>query len=77
MTPRIALSAASERTTTPAISTLMQMALANPDLVTLAAGFVDQQSLPHEITARVTSEILHDPVETVRLPPTLISAANK
>ncbi len=52
MTPRIALSAASERTTTPAISTLMQMALANPDLVSLAAGFVDQATLPVALTAR-------------------------
>ena len=31
----------------------MQTALANPGLISLAAGFVDQQSLPHEITARV------------------------
>ena len=46
MTMRIALSAASERTMSPAISTLMRMALANPDLISLAAGFVDQRSLP-------------------------------
>ncbi|WP_435005907.1 PLP-dependent aminotransferase family protein [Tundrisphaera lichenicola] len=41
----------------------MQTALANPGLISLAAGFVDQQSLPHEITARVLAEILGDPVE--------------
>src|SRR5436305_374368 len=41
----------------------MQTALANPGLISLAAGFVDQQSLPHEATARVASEILGDPVE--------------
>jgi 2-aminoadipate transaminase len=46
MTPRINLSAASNRTTSPAISTLMHMALADPSLISLAAGFVDQASLP-------------------------------
>ncbi len=48
MTPRNILSAASERTSPPPISTLMQMALATPGLISLAAGFVDQQSLPVE-----------------------------
>jgi 2-aminoadipate transaminase len=52
MTPRISLSAASERTTTPAISTLMEKALADPGLISLAAGFVDQESLPVGATAR-------------------------
>jgi 2-aminoadipate transaminase len=41
----------------------MQTALANPGLISLAAGFVDQQSLPHEATARVAAEILTDPVQ--------------
>jgi hypothetical protein len=31
---------------TPAISDLMRLALARPELISLAAGFVDQQSLP-------------------------------
>ncbi len=63
MTPKIPLSAASARTEPPVISEFMQTALANPGLVSLAAGFVDQQSLPVEATARVAAEILGDPVE--------------
>ena len=63
MTPKVPLSAASSRTEPPVISEFMQTALANPGLISLAAGFVDQQSLPHEATARVVAEILGDPVE--------------
>ncbi len=63
MIPKIPLSAASSRTEPPVISEFMQTALANPGLISLAAGFVDQQSLPHEATARIASEILCDPVE--------------
>ena len=63
MIPKIPLSAASDRTEPPVISEFMQTALANPGLVSLAAGFVDQQSLPVEATARVAAEILGDPVE--------------
>ena len=63
MTTKIPLSAAANRTEPPVISEFMQTALANPGLISLAAGFVDQQSLPHEATARVASEILGDPVE--------------
>ncbi len=57
------LSAAASRTDPPVISEFMQTALANPGLVSLAAGFVDQLSLPHQETARVAAEILNDPVE--------------
>jgi 2-aminoadipate transaminase len=63
MTPKILLSAASNRTEPPVISEFMQTALANPGLISLAAGFVDQQSLPYEATAQVASEILGDPFE--------------
>ncbi len=38
----------------------MQAALANPDLISLAAGFVDQQSLPVEATARAVAAVLGD-----------------
>ncbi len=41
----------------------MQAALANPALISLAAGFVDQESLPAAATARVMTEVLNDPVE--------------
>lgn len=63
MTPRIALSVASERTTTPAISTLMQMALAYPGLVSLAAGFVDQLTLPVAATAGEVASLAADAAE--------------
>jgi 2-aminoadipate transaminase len=39
----------------------MQTALENPEIVSLAAGFVDQRSLPVEITAEAVSELLGDP----------------
>lgn len=63
MTMRISLSAASERTTTPAISALMQMALADPNLISLAAGFVDQQSLPVEAAGAAERAIAADVAE--------------
>jgi len=45
----------------PIASRLMARALANPDLVSLAAGFVDQQSLPVETTAQALVTICSDP----------------
>jgi 2-aminoadipate transaminase len=63
MTPPLTLSAASQRTSPPVITTLMQAALADPALISLAAGFVDQDSLPNEATAQAVAEILADPVE--------------
>lgn len=41
----------------------MQAALANPALISLAAGFVDQESLPAEATARAVAEVLAHPVD--------------
>ena len=58
MTLRIPLSKAASRTSAPSITTLMQTALENPGMVSLAAGFVDQQSLPVEATARALSVML-------------------
>ena len=63
MTPRILLSATSDRTTPPAISALMQMALAQPGLISLAAGFVDQGSLPVGVTASAVKELEADVVK--------------
>jgi 2-aminoadipate transaminase len=63
MTSRIELSASARRTYPPSISHLMQTALENPGIVSLAAGFVDQQSLPVEIVARAASEILGDSLD--------------
>jgi 2-aminoadipate transaminase len=66
MTPTPTLSAAARRTSPPMISSLMQTALANPALISLAAGFVDQESLPAEATAAAVAELLADPVESRR-----------
>lgn len=63
MTPNVPLSSASKRTRPPAISELMRLALANPDLISLAAGFVDQASLPYETTGRAIAAMLSDPIE--------------
>src|SRR6185312_15844408 len=43
------------------ISRLMHMALANPRLVSLAAGFVDQATLPVEATRQALEHVLRDP----------------
>jgi 2-aminoadipate transaminase len=45
------------------ISELMHRALAQPHLVSLAAGFVDQQSLPVEETRLAISALLAEPLE--------------
>lgn len=43
------------------ISYLMHKALAHPELISLAAGFVDQQSLPLGLTREALDAILSDP----------------
>ena len=60
MTPTSALSAASRRTSPPVISALMKAALADPTLISLAAGFVDQGSLPVDATAGAIADVLAD-----------------
>jgi len=42
------------------ISQLMQMALAHPELISLAAGFVDQQTLPISETTQALQAVLAD-----------------
>jgi 2-aminoadipate transaminase len=61
MTPHIALSEASRRTGAPPISELMSRALADPALISLAAGFVDPVTLPVEATAGAVAALLADP----------------
>jgi 2-aminoadipate transaminase len=41
----------------------MQTALENPDIVSLAAGFVDQQTLPVEVVAEATAALVADRAE--------------
>jgi 2-aminoadipate transaminase len=62
MTLPFLLSAAARRTHPSSISHLMQTALENPGIVSLAAGFVDQQSLPVEMVSRAASDLLADPM---------------
>jgi 2-aminoadipate transaminase len=50
------------RTGDSPISDLMARALAAPDVVSLAAGFVDHATLPTEAVARAAAEVLADPV---------------
>ncbi len=45
----------------PIASRLMAKALGHPDLISLAAGFVDQQSLPDEPTRQAVEAIWSDP----------------
>jgi 2-aminoadipate transaminase len=60
MTLKTSISAAAARTGAPSISSLMKLALERPEIVSLAAGFVDQRSLPVEATADAAARILGD-----------------
>jgi 2-aminoadipate transaminase len=54
-------SASARRTTEPPISWLMKLALDRPRLISLAAGFTDNETLPIQEVNRITSEILRRP----------------
>jgi 2-aminoadipate transaminase len=56
-----ALSKLGRRTTLPPISWLMQTALTRPRLVSLAAGFTDNATLPVEISRKLLNDILRSP----------------
>jgi 2-aminoadipate transaminase len=58
---KTALSALARRTTLPAISWLMHSALTRPRLISLAAGFTDNATLPVEISRKLLNEILSSP----------------
>src|SRR5947209_1941513 len=57
------LSQASRRTSEPPISDLMQRALSNPALISLAAGFVDHATLPVQATEAAAAALLADATE--------------
>ena len=61
--PRTSLSASARRTDSSPISDLMARALAAPDLISLAAGFVDHATLPVEAVAKGVASLMADPVE--------------
>lgn len=63
MTPTTPLSGAARRTGDSPISDLMSRALAAPDLISLAAGFVDHATLPVAAASRAVAAVLGDEVE--------------
>jgi hypothetical protein len=58
--PSLPLSAKGRRTTAAPVSALMAAALANPDLINLAAGFVDAATLPVQECAAISARIFGD-----------------
>ncbi|HEY1662860.1 MAG TPA: PLP-dependent aminotransferase family protein [Verrucomicrobiae bacterium] len=56
-----ALSKLGRRTALPPISWLMQTALSRPKLISLAAGFTDNPTLPTELSRKLLGEILREP----------------
>ena len=55
------LSKMGRRTGVPPISWLMQTALTRPKLISLAAGFTDNSTLPVELSRKLLNEILRSP----------------
>ena len=53
-----ALSQLAQRTIDPPISWLMRLTLDHPKLISLAAGFTDNESLPVSQTARLIEQVL-------------------
>jgi 2-aminoadipate transaminase len=58
---KTALSTLGRRTAPPPISWLMKTALSRPGLISLAAGFTDNATLPVEISRRLLNEVLRSP----------------
>lgn len=61
MKSNAALSSMGKRSEAPPISWLMQLALSRPKLISLAAGFTDNQSLPVTEVRELIDEILSSP----------------
>ena len=58
------LSQRAQRANEPPISDLMHRALSRPELISLAAGFVDQLSLPVDHVREAVDALLADPVRS-------------
>lgn len=58
---RAALSLLARRTPEPPISWLMKLTLERPELISLAAGFTDSESLPVQETHDILEEVLRSP----------------
>jgi 2-aminoadipate transaminase len=59
--PPLALSEQARRLTDPPISSLIRLALETPGLISLAAGLVDEGSLPRQEVARAAADVLARP----------------
>ena len=55
------ISEKAKRTSDPAISYLLQIALETPGMISLAAGLVDQESLPSQEVERLLHHVQKDP----------------
>jgi 2-aminoadipate transaminase len=64
--PSLSLSSKAQRTHEQPISVLIAEAVANPALINLAAGLVDESTLPAEIARAAVDRILSDPAEAQR-----------
>ena len=64
----LSLAAKALRTTDSPISTLIRLALETPGLISLAAGLVDEWSLPHEEVAAAAAQLLADPATAAPRP---------
>jgi 2-aminoadipate transaminase len=51
----------SQQVEPPSISWLMRLALDRPELISLAAGFTDNSSLPVDLVRQLVDQILSDP----------------
>ena len=58
---KTALSALGHRTAPPPISWLIKTALARPGIISLAAGFTDNATLPTDLSRRLLDDILRSP----------------
>jgi 2-aminoadipate transaminase len=59
--PASSLSVQGRRTAAPVISWLMAAALSRPKLISLAAGFTDNATLPVELARELINEVMNDP----------------
>lgn len=66
MTSTSGLSQRAQRAGGQPISALMHQALAHPELISLAAGFVDPATLPVELAGTAIQDLMSDPVEARR-----------
>jgi 2-aminoadipate transaminase len=57
---QLTLSQKARRTGEPTISKLIEMAVGNPDLISLAAGLVDDETLPVELTLEACCRVLSE-----------------